>query len=154
SMIVPPTRAAIGITCASTCASSVVSRPAVAQSHADAANTASTTTPIPMRILLFIRSLLRPSSRSYPQNSLYRSLGVAQRACENPLRDVDPEVCVVFSPVRFSDRLLCLNAFGVVADARRKTIARLRQLLVCQVAPTSRRLQQLVIRFQIEKRGL
>src|SRR6267142_1720139 len=40
SITVPPTRAAIGVTCASTCASSVVSRPAVAQTHADVASKA------------------------------------------------------------------------------------------------------------------
>ena len=42
---VPPTRAAIGVTCASTCASSVDSRPAVSHNQTPTPTTTSTTTP-------------------------------------------------------------------------------------------------------------
>src|ERR1044071_4672062 len=152
-MTIPPTRVAIGVTCASTCASSVVSRPAVAQSQTPVTTMAISTMPIPMRILLFmnwLRSLLRISGR--PQNALHGGFGIAERSCEDRLGDVvaKQRVDVLFLGSRH--RLLRLHHFNVVGDAGGKAIPRLRQFLVGELARTRGDLRLLASSLQIEKR--
>src|SRR3954452_10711087 len=86
STTVPATRAATGVTCASTWASSVVWRPAVAYSQTDNPSTAITTATIAMRIRLFINSTLRQSSIHDSEVALDFLFSNAERPGQHHLR--------------------------------------------------------------------
>src|SRR5262245_56406576 len=161
----------MGATCASTWASSVVSRPAVAHSHTDVASTAITTATIAMRIRLLILPWLTLATGSgrtwptslisdptplwcaWPQDALHPSRRITERSREDRFGHVIAKQRVDILLVGRRDRLLGLHHLEIVRHASRKPVACLHQFLVGQVARSRRDLQLLTIGLQVEECG-
>src|SRR5215216_1001659 len=137
STTTPPTRAATGVTCASTCASSVDSRPAVAHSQTPVPISTISTTPIAIRIRVFT---LRSPSGSPPRPSRRRAgllqseipfdfvFGDAQRSREHRFCHEEAVARADELLAGGGDGFLRLYDFDVTGDARLEPVARLRQL--------------------------